>query len=205
MHAKVSREELTRRLQDLSDGELVRHLREGTLIPAALEIAEEIVRSRGLSSACTENEPCVPDPHDEPSIEDGADGTLVTIADQLAPLEAGVMRACLESQGIFVHVWGEHLATTHIVWSIAAGRSKLQVRPDQVEHAREVLAAYRRGDLRSPELESEEAPVEATETKQPPSGDPGRLMVRILLAVLCILFVIPLGLIGIALIRAVIR
>jgi len=58
-----------------------------------------------------------------------------------------LLRACLESHGIFAYVWGEHLGVAHIFMSIAGGGVRVQVRSDQVDQAREVIAAFERGDF----------------------------------------------------------
>jgi hypothetical protein len=113
-----SREQLTQRLQDLSDGELLGHLRERTLTPLALEVATDILQARGLA----------PPPANEAAerleshpVDAAADGTLVTVADQLTQFEATVQRGCLESHGIFVSVWGEHLERMDIIYSLVGG------------------------------------------------------------------------------------
>jgi len=64
-----------------------------------------------------------------------------------------VLRACLESHGIFAYVWGEHLGVANIFMSIAGGGVRVQVRSDQVDQAREVITAFERGDFA---LEDEE-------------------------------------------------
>jgi len=42
---------------------------------------------------------------------------------------------------------GEHLGTAHLFLSVASGSMRLQVRRDQVEQARAVIAAFERGDF----------------------------------------------------------
>jgi hypothetical protein len=76
---------------------------------------------------------------------------LVTVAEFWNPIEASVVRACLESFGISVHVWGEHLASGNILWSVAGGGTKLQVPSEQEAEAREVIAAFQRGEIASSE------------------------------------------------------
>jgi len=80
---------------------------------------------------------------------------LVTVAQFSNPLKANVLRACLESHGIFAYVWGEHLGVTHIFMSIAGGGVRVQVRSDQVDQACEVIAALERGDFALDEDEEE--------------------------------------------------
>jgi hypothetical protein len=71
---------------------------------------------------------------------------LVTIKHFVNPLQASLARSQLESEGIFVHLWGEHLGIANIVFSAATGGMRLQVRSDQADRAREILAAVERGD-----------------------------------------------------------
>jgi hypothetical protein len=51
------------------------------------------------------------------AVLDEGDLELVTVHRLTNPLTANVLRACLESHGIYVHLWGEHLGTAHIVFS----------------------------------------------------------------------------------------
>ena len=55
---EVSREELAKRLGEMSDEELLSHLRSGDLTPLAVEVATLTLNSRGLAS------PALPDPAD---------------------------------------------------------------------------------------------------------------------------------------------
>jgi hypothetical protein len=110
----TSTEQLTQRLQQLSDAELLQHVQESTLVPQALEIARGILRSRGLEPA-----------------PDGASGSgLVTLVELPDAQEAQQLRARLESQGIPVR---ERPAAT--------GR-KLQVRGEHLDRAMAVVAAF---------------------------------------------------------------
>ena len=72
---------------------------------------------------------------------------LVTVAQFSDPLKANVLRAYLESHGIFAYIWGEHLGVANIFLSTASGGMRVQVRSDQVDQAREVIAAFERGDF----------------------------------------------------------
>ena len=81
---------------------------------------------------------------------------LVTVAILQDPLNANVLRACLESHGIFAYVWGEHLGIANIFLSVASGGIRVQVRSDQVDDARAVIAAFERGDFALEEGEDPE-------------------------------------------------
>lgn len=149
---EVSREQLTRRLQELSSEELLRHRWSGVLTPLALEVTTEILRSRGqelLAPAAIAGPRQSSAPPVHPAAASDADDEviLVTVAGSLDPLTANVLRACLESHGVFVHLWGEHLAVVDPILSWAGGRIRLQVRMDQLAWAREVLSAFEKGEL----------------------------------------------------------
>lgn len=93
------------------------------------------------------------EPDDSDAPDDDID--LVTVAQFSNPLKASVLRACLESHGVFAYVWGEHLGVANIFLSIAGGGVRVQVRSDQVDQAREVIAAFERGDFALDEDEQE--------------------------------------------------
>jgi hypothetical protein len=140
----ISEADLTKHFRELSDEALLEQLRAGTLTPFALEVAEREARSRHLE--IPQAEPVDADP-DLPESDIPDDVDLVTVAQFSNPLKANVLRACLESHGIFAYVWGEHLGVAHIFMSIAGGGVRVQVRSDQVDQAREVIAAFERGDF----------------------------------------------------------
>jgi hypothetical protein len=151
----VSEADLTEHFRALSDEALLERLRAGTLTALALEVAEREARSRGLEMSTAE-----PVQSDVVAESDGSDAPdddidLVTVAQFSNPLKANVLRACLESHGIFAYCWGEHLGVAHIFMSIAGGGVRVQVRSDQVAEAREVVAAFERGDFAIDEDEQE--------------------------------------------------
>lgn len=140
----VSEADLTEHFRTLSDAALLERLRAGTLTALASEVARREARSRGLE--LPEPAPNAAGEAGE-SIEEGEDIDLVTIAIFSNPLKANVLKACLESHGIFAFLWGEHLGIMHIFMSFASGGIRLQVRSDQVQEARAVMAAFGRGEL----------------------------------------------------------
>jgi hypothetical protein len=148
---EVSKEDLEERYRNLADHVLLERLQAGTLTPLATQVALAELRSRGLELAAERAD--APEKHDdelaEPDepLELDPDVDLVSVARFTNVLEANVLRACLESHGIFAFVWGEHLGTAHIFLSIASGGVRVQVRQDQVEQAKEVIRAFERGDF----------------------------------------------------------
>ena len=106
---EVSREDLTQHFENLSDEELLQHLRSGTLTPLAIEVARGILRSRGVDPLSF---PGAADSTVESAVGlDGEGLDLVTVSVEWDPLKANLLRALLESHGVFVYIWGEHLAT----------------------------------------------------------------------------------------------
>ena len=161
----VSREDLTQHFENQSDEELLQSLRNGTLTPLAIEVAGGILRLRGVDP---QSLPGAAGSTVESAVgPDGEGVDLVTVAVEWDPLRANLLRALLESHGIFAHVWGEHLATTHIFLSNAGGGSRVQVRSDQVSQARKLIGAFERGELEAPDLPDEEATTGQTTTSQP--------------------------------------
>lgn len=144
----VSRDELRERFREFSDEELLRHLRSGTLTPLAAEVASEALRRRGI-----EPPPAEPPESAALAAQDQEEGEidLVTVAELQNPLQANLLRACLESRGIFAYVWGEHLGMANILLSIAGGGIRVQVRSDQAAQANEVIAAIEQGKLEVPD------------------------------------------------------
>ena len=72
---------------------------------------------------------------------------LVTVGRFWNPVDANVLRGCLEANGVDAYVVGEHLGTGYNFLSVASGGTRVQVPADQLVRAQEILAALERGDL----------------------------------------------------------
>jgi len=153
----VSREELKERFREFSDEELLRHFQSGTLTPLAADVAAEALQLRGMEVPRAETSDTAAIPTEEP---ENLDVDLDTIAEFWNPLQANLLRACLESHGIFAYVWGEHLGTANILLSVSGGGLRVQVRSDQVAQAKEIIAAFERG-----EFEVRDSPETAADDK----------------------------------------
>lgn len=91
---------------------------------------------------------------------------LVTVAVFGQPHELAVVRARLESEGIFCHAQDEHTVAAHPFYSHLVGGIKLQVRPEDAAQALEILNEAGLGDDPDPlEPEMTEADVD----RDPPS------------------------------------
>jgi hypothetical protein len=153
---EISKAELASKFQTLTDAELIRRLHQGTMTPLALAVAQEELRSRGVElpraqpAEAPTNEPVteIVEPaallSDTDDTGEGVD--LVTLARFSNSLKANVLRACLESHGLFAHVWGDHLGIAHFIWSNAGGGIRVKVRADQLAQAQGILEAFERGD-----------------------------------------------------------
>jgi len=144
---EVSREELATRFREMSDEELLSHLRSRDLTPLAVEVATLTLNSRGLASSALSSPADASAYSQEGSVDEGVD--LITVAESVNAVDANVIRRLLESHGIFASVWGEHTPVSP--WAFLPGTlPRVQVRSDQVDQARELLAAMKRGDLELP-------------------------------------------------------
>lgn len=147
---EISKEDLEERFQALADHVLLARLQAGTMTPLATEVAIAELRSRGIDPS-VKNSDAADEPdefvEDEEPAEFGPEADLIGVARFTNVLDANVLRACLESHGIFAFVLGEHVATAHIIHSMATGGVIVQVRRDRFEQAKEVIRAFERGDF----------------------------------------------------------
>lgn len=153
----VSREELAARFREMSDEELLGRL-EYDLTPLAKEVVVAELESRGIEPAlATET---LPDDESAALTANDSRVELVTVATYWNVMTATLACACLQSCGIDAYIWGSELARADVILAgVTAGGARVQVRSDQYEEAKEILAAYERGEMTPPPDESE-SPVE---------------------------------------------
>lgn len=124
--------------EDLTDDELLHRIQCG-LTDEAHQIALSEVRRRDLrvplEAATVESEP-------EPYL-----GDMVILEHSLTPTEAQMLSSCLAAAGIRAVADDTNLVQANSLWSIALGGAKVRVPQTQLADAREVLAAFRRGDF----------------------------------------------------------
>ena len=82
------------------------------------------------------------------SADDSADyeGDFETVARFLDPTDAHIVAACLEAAGIAALVADANLVQTNSLWAIAAGGVRILVPATHADEARQVIAAFDRGD-----------------------------------------------------------
>lgn len=134
----ITKEELAAQFDKLSNNELLRRVQSGTMTPLAYDVACEELHARGVEF---ESDEAI---EDEANFEEPlpAGVGFVTIAHLVNPLRANLLRSFLQSEGIVVHLLGEHLGTTHMFLSAGTGGIRVQVRSDQVTRAREMVAEF---------------------------------------------------------------
>ena len=162
---EVSREELATRFREMSDEELLSLLRSRDLTPLAVEVATSTLSSRGVASPALPGLADASANSQDGSVDEEID--LVTVAEGANSVEAYVIRRFLESHGLFASVWGEYRPVSP--WAFLPGTlPRVQVRSDQVDQARELLAAMKRGDFELPsttevEFSGEHSDLEVTQ------------------------------------------
>ncbi len=78
-------------------------------------------------------------------------GDFETVAQFLDPIEAQLACSCLEAAGVPATVADANLVQTNSLWAIAVGGVRVRVAASRLAEAREVLAAFDRGDFALPE------------------------------------------------------
>lgn len=134
--------ELAKHFREMSDEVLLSLCNSGALDEIAQPIAIEELALRGL-------------PLPEPVIEfDDAgeyEGDFVTVAQYLNPVNAEIVRSCLEASGVPAIVADANLVQMNSLWTVAVGGVRIRVPASRVKEARDVLVAYNRGDFALPD------------------------------------------------------
>jgi hypothetical protein len=130
--------DLARRFRELSDDELLSRYRSGDLTADALSIAAAELAARGLSL-----------PELKAATPDNTEYTrdFETVARYLNPIQAHIVRSCLEAAGVPALIADDNLVRMLSIMSIAVGGVRILVPADRVAEARGVIAAFNRGDF----------------------------------------------------------
>jgi hypothetical protein len=123
----------------LTDEELVARVAAGGLTDEAQAIAIAELQSRQIPI------PPVADVTAEPPEEEYL-GDMVMLERGLTPTEAHMLCSCLQAAGIQADAWDANLVQANALLSIAVGGASVRVHSTQMAEAREVLAAFQRGD-----------------------------------------------------------
>jgi Putative prokaryotic signal transducing protein len=132
---------LAKHFRDMSDDELLYRCSSGSLTEVAQSIAIEELTSRGLK---------LPDPIITAGGTARYDGVFETVARFLIPTDAHIMCACLEAAGVPALVADANLVQMNNLWAIALGGVRVLVPASRVAEAKDVIAAFNRGDFALP-------------------------------------------------------
>ena len=130
-------ERLKRLFTELADEELLRRLASGELTELARSIAMAEVRARGLTL------PPKPRPAREPEYQ----GDWVVVAQYLSFAEVHILRSLLQAGGVPAEVADAQLVQTDALLIPALRGARLRVPATRLEEAREVIAAFKRGEF----------------------------------------------------------
>jgi len=128
--------------RQLTDEELLFRFRSNALTDTAAAIAAEEIERRGLDL-----------PVPQASGPEGAEyaGDYAVVARFLNPTEAYVVCSCLKMAGVPALVADVELVQTNSLWAAALGGARLLVPALHVGAAREVIAAFNRGEYALPD------------------------------------------------------
>ncbi|MDH4190272.1 MAG: hypothetical protein OEW21_08715 [Betaproteobacteria bacterium] len=136
----VDRQILQERFQTLADAELLRLCRSAELTDDAQAIAVRELGARGLTLAQDSPAPAAAD---EIYL-----GDWVMVARYLSYTEVHLLQSCLEAAGIPALAADAHLLQTDALLGPAMRGASLKVPAACAAEARELVAAYQRGDFR---------------------------------------------------------
>lgn len=131
--------DLVAHYKTLTNEEVLSRASCGRLTEAAQAVAEAELRSRHI-----------PVPVQAVNIElaDGQYlGDMVILERGLDPTDAHILCSLLATAGIVADAGDANLVQTHNLLAIAVGGAKIRVPISQLQEARELLAAYKRGDF----------------------------------------------------------
>lgn len=132
---------LAKHFRGMTDDELLSRCSSGSLTEAAQSIAFAELTSRGLE---------LPDPIAAASGTARYEGAFETVARFLNPTDAYIICACLEAAGVPASVADANLVQMNNLWAIALGGVRVLVPATRVAEAKDVIAAFNRGDFALP-------------------------------------------------------
>ena len=133
--------DLASHFQQMSDEELMSRCGSHSLTELAMTIAYRELTSRGLT---------LPDPTAPECEDDVYEGDYETVAQFLNPTDAHIVCACLQTAGVRAYVADANLVQTNALWSIALGGARVRVPALRVDEAKDIIAAFNRGDFALP-------------------------------------------------------
>ncbi|WP_128003552.1 hypothetical protein [Piscinibacter defluvii] len=135
----MSHADLAALFSQLADEELSARIASGGLTEEANGLAAAELRSRGL-----------PVPETTPELVIANDeylGDMIFLERSLDPTEAHLLCSCLRSAGIHATAGDTNIVQAHSLLAIAVGGAGVRVPSTQLLEAREIVAAFRRGEF----------------------------------------------------------
>jgi hypothetical protein len=130
--------DLAEQFRELRNDELLSRCRSGDLTEVAQSVALAELASRGLP---------LPDPNVTTNESAEYADDFKTVARYMNPINAHIVRACLEAAGVPAIVADANLVQMNSLLAVAVGGVRILVPAIRVAEAREVIAAYNRGDF----------------------------------------------------------
>lgn len=139
MSINPDRADLEQTFQQLTDEELLNRAASGGLTELAQSVALAELAARGLSLPAP---PVVEQEEPEPY-----QGDMQIIVRQLTATEAQILCALLNTGGIPADTGDTNIVQTHALIAIAVGGACIRVPQTFVAEAKEMIAAFRRGEF----------------------------------------------------------
>ena len=137
-----SRDELEQLFRELSDEELIARGSSGGLTELAQEVANAEARSRGLGF-----EPLTVVTEDQITLPTVYHGDMQTVARHLTPTEAHLLVSTLQAGGVPAEAGDTDPGQADSPWAAPVGGACVRVPAEFVAEARELIAAFKRGDF----------------------------------------------------------
>jgi hypothetical protein len=134
--------ELAKYFRDISDDELLHRCNDGKLTEVAQTIADAELAARGMKLPT----PVTPQVENFPY-----EGDFETVTQLFNPTDAYVLAGCLEAAGIPTVVADTNLVQVHSLLAIAVGGVRIRVPATRIDEAKNVIAAFYRGDFALPD------------------------------------------------------
>jgi len=136
----VTKRDLEEMFATLADGELIARYKSGEMTELAAEAIRAELQNRRIDFSAL-----------APTALDAAEsvggmGDLILVATFTMPVEAHILRTCLEARDVPAVVADEHLVQAYSLASSAIGGVRVLVPKSHVDKAREIIDAYNRGE-----------------------------------------------------------
>lgn len=136
------RAELAETFSLLESEELLRRFQSGLLTDLARTLVQEELARRGVSF------PTLTDTEGDADVHAASGRDLFTVARYFIPTDAHIVQGCLMAAGVPAVVADANLVQTNSLLTSALGGVRILVPASYLQQAREVIAAFNRGEFR---------------------------------------------------------